>query len=246
MRFRPALVFFVVATSISVLYSATAQPLHLVSDSARMMSTSTRKALELKMAGTPYREGVIFRVATVVDFDGRTAKAVATEMENAYARESGTTTGAVLLLISQNDRQARIQATGTLYAVFSDVVSNKILEDNLIYYFRKGDIAGGIVSTSERILEIIIDNREGDHSARLDIVSQLFNSSSLLAFAFIVGSLMLLLVLWKKLPLRAHVFASLAFTSLFALTGVFGSLLGGIIVWFVILPLVYGMRKFYR
>lgn len=220
-----------------------ATPGMFVTDNASLLSKDVVQTLEAKLDDIPIRNGVTLHVVTVEDFDGISAREYSDGLESMFAVEHPESKGAVLLLISKSQRQARIQATGTLYLVFSDVVSSRILEKNLSSSFGRGDIDGGVTRTVESMLGVIVDRSGGEYSSEFSAVSGLFSFGSLVAFLIILTLSGLLFFTWEKMSLVRCLMIVGVVTGLFTLTGVFGSLLGGVVVGLVAVPFIYGIKN---
>ncbi|MEE9346115.1 MAG: TPM domain-containing protein [Methylococcales bacterium] len=62
----------------------------------------------------------------------------------------------VLLIVAPNERKVRIETGYGLEGVLPDVLSNQIIQDQIVPHFRNGDTAGGIEAGSQAIMDAIV------------------------------------------------------------------------------------------
>jgi len=60
----------------------------------------------------------------------------------------------VLLVVAKNDRELRIEVGYGLEGVLTDATSSRIINENIVPYFKRGDFTAGIKAGVERILRV--------------------------------------------------------------------------------------------
>lgn len=134
------------------------RPRGMVNDYADMLSSSEEVRLEQKLRN--YRDTTtnVIVVATIESLEGYDIQPVATETFSKWRMWEGDRQNGVLLLISEGDRQFRIEVGYGLEGAITDAMSSRILNDVLTPNFRNGDFYGGI----DRATDVLIDLAAGE------------------------------------------------------------------------------------
>lgn len=157
------LCFFEQATANESDYSPYPQPDEgYVSDHADLLSVDEETQLErwlLQVEEKSNVEIIVVTIRSLSDYEGtknRSIETFATALFNAYGIGNMPKNDGVLLLISKNDRKARIEL-GKHYGYNRDGDSSRIMKNVIIPQFKSGDYPAGIIGGTEAIIEEFAD-----------------------------------------------------------------------------------------
>ena len=129
----------------SVGYSLDVPPLTgRVNDYAGMLSAGTRQRLESELAAFEKAESTQVVLITIPSLDGEPIEQFGIRVAEAWRiGQKGTDNGAILIL-SKQDRKVRIEVGRGLEGRLTDLVSGRIIRDEMTPRLKAGDIDGGI------------------------------------------------------------------------------------------------------
>ncbi|WP_437201109.1 TPM domain-containing protein [Planctomicrobium sp. SH664] len=129
-----------------------------VNDFAGVLSPGEKAALEEKCAGLAARTGSELSVVTLKSLAGGDVDDFAEKLFKKWEIGQGGKDNGVLLLVSIDDRKARIEVGYGLEGVLPDILAGQILRENLFPAFRQQRYAAGLDAAVTRMAEIITRN----------------------------------------------------------------------------------------
>ncbi len=134
------------------------RPVGMVNDFADMLTPGEQNQLERKLRA--YRDTTtnVIAIATIESLEGYPREEVATELFNRWRMWEGDRYNGVLILISEGDRELRIEVGYGLEGAIPDVMANRIVQDVLIPNLRQGNVYAGL----DRATDIMIDLAAGE------------------------------------------------------------------------------------
>jgi uncharacterized protein len=136
-----------------------------VSDHADLLSTDEELRLErwlLQVEEKSNVEIIIVTLNSLSEYQGtnnNSIEAFATALFDTYGIGNRPKNDGVLLLISKNDRKARIEL-GKHYGRYRDSDATHIMNSIIVPHFKRGDYPAGITAGTEAIIEEFADMRK--------------------------------------------------------------------------------------
>jgi uncharacterized protein len=152
-------------------------PTGFVTDTAGMLSASSKQSLESELRNFAQADGYEIAVLTVPSLEGDTIEDYATRVFDQWKIGDKKLDTGVLFLISQGDRQMRIEVGYGAEPVLTDAQSSQILNNVVQPLFKAGNYDGGIqagVSAIEQTLS----------SEPVQTTTQNYNSNTSSGFDF--------------------------------------------------------------
>lgn len=137
------------------------KPTAYVSDYAGLMSAPAKSALETKLANFTASTTSEIAVVTVPSLDGDTIENYAVRVFSKWGVGTKKNDNGVLLIISRDDRRARIEVGYGLEGALPDITASHILNETLIPDFKAGKIDEGITGA----VDLIIKATQGEYTA---------------------------------------------------------------------------------
>lgn len=186
--------FFILFLTLSLSGNVSAQnlfpknPTGMVNDFADMLSSSEERQLESKLRS--YRDTTTnaFVIATIESLQDFPIEEVATDLFNSWDIQYERRNNGVLILISEQDRQMRIEVGYGLEGAIPDVMANRIINDVLTPNFRAGNFYGGLDQATDILIDLAAGEFEGfpkQESAEGDIPFDLILFFAILIFFLI-------------------------------------------------------------
>ncbi len=132
-----------------------------VVDQANVLSPQQEEALTRKLAQHEKKTGNQVVVVTLASLQGYDIADYGYQLGRYWKIGQKDTNNGVLLIVAPNDRKVRIETGYGLEGALPDVLSNQIIQDQIVPHFRDGDIAGGIEAGSQAVMAAI----EGEYQA---------------------------------------------------------------------------------
>ncbi len=136
-------------------------PRGMVNDYADMLTSGEENRLEQKLR--TYRDTTtnVVTIATIESLQGYSRDEVATELFNKWRMWEGDRYNGVLILISEGDRELKIEVGYGLEGAIPDAMANRIVQDVLVPNLRNGDVYGGLNRATDIMIELAAGEFEG-------------------------------------------------------------------------------------
>lgn len=200
-----------------------------INDYANIIDEETEKLLNYKLyeyeASTTHQISVF----TVNNINGDYIEHFSIKLAEKTKLGTKKNDNGVLMLISKDDRQVRIEVGYGLEGVVTDGVSSKIIKDNLIPSFKRGDYGEGVKEAVENIMRIANDEifaKEFVKKSRMSIFLEFFVTN--FVFIFFFG---IILFQWLS--------SVLGRTKSWWLGGLIGAIIGAAIIFFFGIVVIY-------
>ena len=132
-----------------------------VNDTAGMLSTGTRQQLESELAAFEKAESTQVVLLTVPSLEGEPIEQFGIKVAEAWRiGQQGTDNGAILIL-SKQDRKVRIEVGRGVEGRLTDLVSGRIIRNEMSPRLKAGDIDGGIAVGLRAIMAAV----KGEYTA---------------------------------------------------------------------------------
>lgn len=137
------------------------RPTGMVNDFADMLSSSEERRLENKLRS--YRDTTTnaFVIATIESLQNYPIEDVATNLFNSWDIQYEQRNNGVLILISEQDREMRIEVGYGLEGAIPDIMANRIINDVMTPSFRSGDFYGGLNQATDILIDLAVGEFEG-------------------------------------------------------------------------------------
>lgn len=157
-RFGKGLVFFVfllnlVYCTVTALVVLPEKPTGYVNDYANLISTSTHVLLENTLTAFTASTSNEIAVVTIPSLNGETVEHYASLLFAKWKIGQEKKDNGILLLISREDRTARIEVGYGLEGAVPDILAASILKEKLIPEFKAGKVDEGVTGTVVAIME---------------------------------------------------------------------------------------------
>jgi uncharacterized protein len=152
-----AFTFLLLAVAISPRASLAAfvvpeKPAGFVSDFAGMMSSEEVSALETKLADFNATTTIEIAVVTVKSLNGDTIENAAQKIFDIWKIGKAKVDNGALVLVSLEDRKARIQTGYGLEGALTDIQSSQIINEDIVPAFKEGKYYEGLNSAADDII----------------------------------------------------------------------------------------------
>jgi uncharacterized protein len=168
-------------------------------DQANIIPSTTRTALEPKLADLEQKSGIQLVVATVPSLEGQDIETYGNELFRYWKLGEKTKNNGVLLLVAPNERRVRIEVGYGLEGTLTDALSKIIITNAIAPRFKAGDFGGGISRGVDDIITVLTtDSSEWQQrpSLRLDNTSTGAREDWLVVV--LLGGLFILLVVSRR------------------------------------------------
>lgn len=126
-----------------------------VVDQANVLSAQQISALTTKLAEHEKRTSNQVVIVTLSSLQGYDIADYGYQLGRYWKIGQKDINNGVLLIVAPNERKVRIETGYGLEGVLPDVLSNQIIQDQIVPRFRNGDTAGGIAAGSQSIMDAI-------------------------------------------------------------------------------------------
>jgi uncharacterized protein len=130
-------------------------------DAAHLFPPDLAASLTRELADHERRTGNQVAILTLPGLQGEPLEEFSHRVATTWKLGQKGTDNGVLLLVSPQDRQVRIEVGYGLEGVLTDAATSRIIRNEMVPHFRKGEYAQGIVAGAKAIMATI----EGTYSA---------------------------------------------------------------------------------
>lgn len=162
LRFKNGLFFILlILTTYSLLplstygYTSPGQPSGFVNDFAGILKSDTVSGLNLKLDEYSKATGNEISVVTITKLEDETIETYAEKLFQEWGIGKEKEDNGLLLLISLEDREMRIEVGYGLEPVVTDIASGRIIREILTPAFQAGDYDGGVTKAIDTITGLI-------------------------------------------------------------------------------------------
>lgn len=147
---------FLIFLPVSAL-AAFPSPVGFVNDFANVLSSDSKLTLESQLKSFDAASGIEIAVATLPSLEGRTVEDVAVDLYKQWGiGKKGEDKGA-LFLIAPAEHRMRIEVGYGLEGVINDALAARLLDENVVPYFKEGNLDKGIQSGTIALIKTIAD-----------------------------------------------------------------------------------------
>lgn len=139
-----------------------------VNDFAGMLEPFQRQALEQKVEAYNDTTSSAIVIITVPDLQGYDIAEVALKYMRTWGPGVKGKNNGVILLVSKNDRKARIETGYGMEGVLPDILCKQIIDERMIPFFRNNDYYGGFDNAVDAIIKAAAGEYKADPSAGKD------------------------------------------------------------------------------
>lgn len=131
-----------------------------VADTADMLSPATEAALDARLRDYNRETGRSIIIATVPDLGGSAIEPYATALFAEWGIGGAERDMGLLLLISRDDREMRIEIGYGLHPYFGGIMAGRIIRDTITPRFRNQDFDGGVTAGVDAIVAHLANSPE--------------------------------------------------------------------------------------
>jgi uncharacterized protein len=124
-----------------------------VVDNAQMLSPQTEQRLAGELEQLEAQTGRQVVVATIPDLQGYEIEEYGYQLGRAWGIGRKGEDDGVVFLVAPSERKVRIEVGYGLEGVLTDALSNVILQQRVLPYFREGQMEQGVVSGTEAVIQ---------------------------------------------------------------------------------------------
>ena len=169
-----AFLFAVIPVS-AFAYTSPGKPQGFVSDFAHVLSASDIQTLDAKLQALESATGDQVAVVTIQSLGDETVETYAEKLFQEWGIGSEKHDNGLLILVSTDDREARIEVGYGLEGTVTDLQSGNIIRKVMIPAFQEGDYPTGIAGATDAVISIITGS--ADAAQYSDSVSDRSRSS---------------------------------------------------------------------
>ena len=130
------------------------QPTGMVNDYADMLTSNEEYLLERKLRSYRDSTSSVIVIAIINSLEGYSREEVATELMNNWRIWEAKKYNGVLILISEKDREFKIEVGYGLEGAIPDAMANRIVQDILIPNLRNGSVYNGLDTATNTIIQL--------------------------------------------------------------------------------------------
>jgi uncharacterized protein len=134
-------------------YVSPGKPSGFVNDFAGMLRSETVNTLNQNLTDFANSNGSEISVVTIATLQDETIETYAEKLFQEWGIGKAKEDNGVLLLISRDDREMRIEVGYGLEPAITDIESSHIIQEVLVPAFQQGNFDGGVVAAVERMKE---------------------------------------------------------------------------------------------
>jgi uncharacterized protein len=123
-----------------------------VYDAANILPDVDERLLDTRLRDYNERTGRALVVATVPSLEGTTVEDYAVRLYQAWGIGGAETDAGLLLLVAPNERKVRIEVGYGLHQYVTDILSGRIIREQITPRFKAGDYPGGINAGIEALI----------------------------------------------------------------------------------------------
>lgn len=180
-----------------------------VIDLTHTLDTATQQRLTEQLADLEQRKGAQIAVMLLPSTGDVDIQTFSTQLLRAWKLGRKGIDDGILLLVAKDDRKARIEVGYGLEGLVTDLLSHRIIEEQLTPAFRQGDYAGGVQRAVDALSVLV----EGGDLPAVDQPLETVDETAVL-LALILGAIGGVLLASGKLHWRRGLIAGLVLTVL--------------------------------
>ncbi|NMY29788.1 YgcG family protein [Pseudomonas sp. WS 5021] len=180
-----------------------------VIDLTHTLDTATQQRLTEQLADLEQRKGAQIAVMLLPSTGDVDIQTFSTQLLRAWKLGRKGIDDGILLLVAKDDRKARIEVGYGLEGLVTDLLSHRIIEEQLTPAFRQGDYAGGVQRAVDALSVLV----EGGDLPAVDQTLETVDETAVL-LALILGAIGGVLLASGKLHWRRGLIAGLVLTVL--------------------------------
>lgn len=180
-----------------------------VIDLTHTLDTATQQRLTAQLADLEQRKGAQIAVMLLPSTGDVDIQTFSTQLLRAWKLGRKGIDDGILLLVAKDDRKARIEVGYGLEGLVTDLLSHRIIEEQLTPAFRQGDYAGGVQHAVDALSVLV----EGGDLPAVDQTLETVDETAVL-LALILGAIGGVLLASGKLHWRRGLIAGLVLTVL--------------------------------
>lgn len=186
-----------------------ARPEGPVLDAAGVLPAAQEAALDQRLRAYNQETGRAIIVATVPSLGGETIEGYAVELYEQWGIGGEETDMGALLLVAPEEREVRIEVGYGLTPYLTDVMSGRIIRNQIIPQFRQGDMAAGILAGVDGIVETLsMDPADARAVAEAEAAAaqreRRVDGSTIGSAVFWVGMILLFMFIFGRRGGRRH------------------------------------------
>ena len=116
-----------------------------ICDNAGILTPKAKSAINGFLYDLQTKTGADIAVATVKSLDGRHVESVAIQIGRDFKVGSKDKNEGAVVLVAPNDRKVRIEVGYGLEGIINDAKAGRIIDEEMLPYFKNGDYTSGIV-----------------------------------------------------------------------------------------------------
>lgn len=171
-------------------FPAKPNPPRLVNDLAGMMSTEQAAQLEAKLLEYEKTSSTQITIITITNLGGYDIAQYAVELGNRWGVGKKGKDNGVVVLASKEDRKVNISVGYGLEGALTDIMSGRIIRNEIVPEFKEGNFYGGF----DRAADAIILATKGEYKAEEKYDHE--NEGDLPAVAIILIIIVIYFILW--------------------------------------------------
>jgi uncharacterized protein len=126
-----------------------------VNDYAGMLSPETAQKIEAELAGFEKGDSTQVVVLTIPTLEGENLEDYSIKVAEAWKIGQKGKDNGVILLVAKQERKIRIEVGRGLEGKLTDLMSGRIIRNDIAPYFRTGDFNGGIENGVSAIIAVV-------------------------------------------------------------------------------------------
>ncbi|MBI4481894.1 MAG: TPM domain-containing protein [Acidobacteria bacterium] len=155
-----------------------------VNDYAGLLTDAEKQALEGKLADLERTDSTQVVVLTVPSLGGEAIESYSMRVAEAWKIGQKQYDNGVILLVSREDRQLRIEVGYGLEGKLTDALSKRIIDTEIVPRFRANDFYGGIGAGVDSIVEVV----KGTYQADKQVGDESFIQVLVFLFLLVIGA----------------------------------------------------------
>lgn len=124
-------------------------------DQAALLDAAAEERISSRLAVLEADTGAQLAVLTIPSLQGEALEPFAIEVARTWALGQTGRDNGLLILVSRDDREVRIEVGRGLEGALTDLLTNRIIDERMVPQFREGDFGGGIEAAVEAMDPII-------------------------------------------------------------------------------------------
>jgi uncharacterized protein len=133
-----------------------------VNDNADIISSGVELKIENYLRQFEGSDSTQIGVLTIPSLEGESLEEYALKVAEAWLLGQKGKDNGVLLLVARDDRKIRIEVGYGLEGKLTDLLAGRIIDQEMVPYFRQGNFEGGIIAGINALTEVVRGEYKGD------------------------------------------------------------------------------------